>query len=713
MTRYILFFLGVLLLPIEGGATWSVWTEPMLADKPQPSYNPSTKATSVLLKGAKNEWVGFLVCVRGDETLNGFVPSVTASLAGNAGTIDDKNTLFYILFNHTTTERANAYEVPGTYPDAAVPYRDVYFNEVRDNVKAGWGQVVAANTTRVFYVETYIPAGTAAGKYRGSIRLTSNSGALAADIPIALDVWNFSLPEQWSLKNIWGVQGSYSALDGTAFGGRNDDKARAYLFMMQKAAINHGIFLYGATARQVSGPTTTNSFTNNYFDGANDTYSWKRFLDGTVPQGYNPKPYPKTSVWATRDESGNALISKDTTVMDAWTTWIKAHNYDKNTLFFDKLADEPTLATVNTMHPTYLTRHSGYPDRPMEFWTAGAGAYPKDSVYWADGFKSAWMISQFYTWYRSHDWGNPYGSPSDFDNRRSTYGDLLFSYTAGDNDSACNIATYAPSRGIRTAASSSLDAYSRQNAYMFLSDWHFNTVGHHFWMTNQGWQYLAVSTVADSNGAFSATIPQTLPNGTYSIYAYWNNADGSTSRITGTSISVSNSSGAAMLALPASSATVGQSVTISGSSLANAEVGILITGTAAVDAANYVWSTTDPFGDYKLSSNYPLLSSSGYNGDGVYFYPGRISGTNYDIGGLHEIPIESYKLKLVRWGAQVYEYAKLLQSKGKKSIADAQINRMIIFNVPNTIKINSVEEWLSARDTMGGILDSPNLRIVP
>ena len=49
------------LLPQGALASWSVWTEPLLIDKPQPAYNPASKPTSITVKGARNEWVSFLV----------------------------------------------------------------------------------------------------------------------------------------------------------------------------------------------------------------------------------------------------------------------------------------------------------------------------------------------------------------------------------------------------------------------------------------------------------------------------------------------------------------------------------------------------------------------------------------------------------------------------------------------------------------------------
>jgi len=607
----LLILILILLAPLQSFAAWSVWTEPMLADKPQPAYNPGTKPTSVTLKGAKNEWVGFLVCVRGDESLVGFVPSVQSTLTKGADTIADSNLIPYILWNHNIPATDNIYELPGDWPDAAVPYRDVYFNELRNGTEAGWGQTVSSNTTRVFFVEIYIPTATVAGQYTGTFRLTSNTGALSQDLTITLDVWNFALPTQWTLKNAWGVYGNYWMMDYTAFGSRNDAKAREYLFNLQKAALNHGFFLHGGTGRYTSGPTTVGSFTDQYFDGASDTYSWKHFLDGDVPQGYNPKPYPKPSVWIPRDESGIALVYKTAATMDLWATWITTNNYDDTTFFYDKIYDEPaSVAIIDSYHSAandrnsegHVARHTGYPDRPMELWTARGGSYPTDTAYWTDTFKSAWMIGSMYTWYRAHDWGDPYGSRADFSSREATYGDIVFQYTAGTDDTACNIDVYEPARGIRAAVAEAIDAYSRQNAYAFVSDWYFRTAGHHVWIVNEGW------------GAPTST-----------------------------------------------------------------------------DNANQAWSDTSPFADTS-------------NGAGVYFYPGRVSGSNYDIGGTNEIPIESYRLKLIRWGAQVYEYAKLLSDQGATTTADTQVGRMITFNVPNTITISAVSEWDAAREAMGDAL---------
>jgi hypothetical protein len=58
----------------------------------------------------------------------------------------------------------------------------------------------------------------------------------------------------------------------------------------------------------------------------------------------------------------------------------------------------------------------------------------------------------------------------------------------------------------------------------------------------------------------------------------------------------------------------------------------------------------------------------GGNGDGTLFYPGRTS----KIGGTHDIPVESIRLKLIREGLEDYEYLTLL---GRRA-ADTHVNRL-------------------------------------
>jgi MYXO-CTERM domain-containing protein len=59
----------------------------------------------------------------------------------------------------------------------------------------------------------------------------------------------------------------------------------------------------------------------------------------------------------------------------------------------------------------------------------------------------------------------------------------------------------------------------------------------------------------------------------------------------------------------------------------------------------------------------------GNNGDGSIWYPGKPS----VIGGTKDIPIESFRMKMLRAGMQDYEYLALLTKLGEGSFANQQL----------------------------------------
>jgi hypothetical protein len=54
----------------------------------------------------------------------------------------------------------------------------------------------------------------------------------------------------------------------------------------------------------------------------------------------------------------------------------------------------------------------------------------------------------------------------------------------------------------------------------------------------------------------------------------------------------------------------------------------------------------------------------GNNGDGSIWYPGKPS----VIGGTHDIPVESFRMKILREGMQDYEYLNLLVKLGRRRV---------------------------------------------
>src|ERR1051325_6604992 len=57
--------------------------------------------------------------------------------------------------------------------------------------------------------------------------------------------------------------------------------------------------------------------------------------------------------------------------------------------------------------------------------------------------------------------------------------------------------------------------------------------------------------------------------------------------------------------------------------------------------------------------------SYGNNGDGNLFYPGKVS----IIGGTHDIPVASIRLKMIREAREDYEYLKILADAGDPQLA--------------------------------------------
>jgi hypothetical protein len=82
------------------------------------------------------------------------------------------------------------------------------------------------------------------------------------------------------------------------------------------------------------------------------------------------------------------------------------------------------------------------------------------------------------------------------------------------------------------------------------------------------------------------------------------------------------------------------------------------------------FSVNEAFGDADVGKD---VYRFGGNGDGTLFYPGRAG----EIGGIHDVPIESMRLKLIREGLEDYEYFVLLDRLGPKGVVDASVGRIV------------------------------------
>lgn len=99
--------------------------------------------------------------------------------------------------------------------------------------------------------------------------------------------------------------------------------------------------------------------------------------------------------------------------------------------------------------------------------------------------------------------------------------------------------------------------------------------------------------------------------------------------------------------------------------------------------------------DYDLASAWTDQYDFGGNGDGTLFYPG----TPNRIGGKHDIPIDSIRLKRIRDGREDYEYLHILKERGKgaqaMSIARNLFPTLYETNVP-AVRMESARSHLAA-----------------
>jgi hypothetical protein len=169
---------------------------------------PAGEQTAVSLRAAANEYEPFRLIVHaGDRPLRD-VRVVASSLNGPGGAISAFNLTFYrahYLRIDTPSHRMDS--PPGMYPDALIPFVDprtgeelegATYDAVPFDVEPGLNQEV--------WCDLYVPPGTRAGTYTGTVTVIAGSTELA-QVPVELRVWDFELPAEMSMRSNFGSLG--------------------------------------------------------------------------------------------------------------------------------------------------------------------------------------------------------------------------------------------------------------------------------------------------------------------------------------------------------------------------------------------------------------------------------------------------------------------------------------------------------------------------
>jgi hypothetical protein len=172
------------------------------------SSSPGTDR-SITLQSAANEYESCRVIVRaGDTPLAGVVVTASA-LRGPGGEIPSKHfTLYREHYLHIFTPSRRSTAPTGWYPDALIPFVDPVTGAKPQGAKyLAAPTTIEANSNQGYWIDIYVPKGTARGDYTGRITIATASGKLA-EIPVRLTVWPFQLPDEFALRSNFGnIQG--------------------------------------------------------------------------------------------------------------------------------------------------------------------------------------------------------------------------------------------------------------------------------------------------------------------------------------------------------------------------------------------------------------------------------------------------------------------------------------------------------------------------
>lgn len=176
---------------------------------------------SVDIAAARNEVESFQVVVSAsDQNLNVVAAELSDLVAEEGSRIGKEHaTLYREEYVRVRISTPRAELPPGLYPDPLVPFINPVTGEPTEPLsqrRERWGEPVVtrgydmyalpfevfAGQNQPLWVDIHVPTDAAAGLYRGTFRVTAREGT--AEIPVALTVWDFALPNGPTHRNHFG-----------------------------------------------------------------------------------------------------------------------------------------------------------------------------------------------------------------------------------------------------------------------------------------------------------------------------------------------------------------------------------------------------------------------------------------------------------------------------------------------------------------------------
>lgn len=167
--------------------------------------SPHDGLATIEIAAARNEYESLEIILNGP--LSGATVEFSP-LTGPQGTIPAARLLAFRAACLEIATASNYEGDTGLFPDALIPGVDPYAGEERNAFPVD----VPPGENRTVWVDLFVPPGTPAGRYAGTVRVRSSSSP-DQFLPYTLTVWNFDLPSTSSLPTAFGYE-AWSVLRG-------------------------------------------------------------------------------------------------------------------------------------------------------------------------------------------------------------------------------------------------------------------------------------------------------------------------------------------------------------------------------------------------------------------------------------------------------------------------------------------------------------------
>lgn len=303
--------------------------------------DPAPSGDVAELAAAANEGEGFQAVVAGGEGGLTGVSAAMSDLVGPATIPADRVTVYREEYLEVR-QPSDANGLTGPVPDALVPAVDPFVGEERNAFPFD----VPAGELRVLWVDVYVPSGTPAGTYEGTLAVTADGG-FREELPVRLEVFPFELPPTPSYTTAFGMtwDGPCRAHTGSGDCGGDEAEFDRLRGLYAVAGLDNRITISDPAGQPPR--------------GRGPDRDWSRFdalvgplLDGTAPSRLEGARLTSTEVY-----------QLDPTV-DDFTAWAR-HFREKGWFdrLFDYTCDEPPLTCAwSDIRPRQDAAHAADPE---------------------------------------------------------------------------------------------------------------------------------------------------------------------------------------------------------------------------------------------------------------------------------------------------------------------------------------------------------------